>query len=176
MKSLSKKNIKKYLKEISVELSKEGLKGEILILGGAMMVLVFNARTSTKDVDAIFYPKVKIYELSKKITEKYGLPENWLNDSVKGFIKKTPLNKQLLIRFDNLLVYVPEPEYILAMKSISMRIGIESSDIEDLKFLINYLKLKSAKDIFKIIEKYYPQNQIPQKTYYAIEEILQKVL
>jgi hypothetical protein len=127
-------------------------------------------------VDAIFQPKSKIYELSKKIAHKHDLPEGWLNDSVNGFISSDSFNQKLLIKFNNLSVYLPEPEYLLAMKSISMRIGVESSDIADIKYLIKHLKLKKLEDIFDIIKKYYPQNQIPLKTYYALEEIFQKVL
>ncbi len=83
---------------------------------------------------------------------------------------------KLLFRFDHLSVYLPEPEYLLAMKSISMRIGVESADVDDVKYLIDFLKLEKIDDVFDIIKKYYPHNQIPQKTYYAIEEILQKIL
>jgi hypothetical protein len=176
MNTLSKENILKYLEELSEEIGKEGLKGEILVFGGAAMILAFNARPSTKDVDAIFQPKSKIYELSKKIAERHRLPENWLNDSVKGFIRSDLFDYKLFIRFENLSVYIPEPEYLLAMKSISMRIGVESSDINDIKYLIKHLKLKKTDDIFSIIKKYYPQDQIPQKTYYAMEEILQEIV
>jgi hypothetical protein len=176
MSTLSKEDILKYLQELSVEIGKEGLKGEILVFGGAAMVLAFNARPSTKDVDAVFQPKRKIYELSKKIAERNQLPEDWLNDSVKGFIRSDLFNYKLFIRFDNLSVYIPEPEYLLAMKSISMRIGVESLDIDDIKFLIDHLKLEKLDDIFDIIKKYYPRDQIPQKTYYAIEEIFQEIL
>lgn len=169
---LSKEQILKYLGILSDEIGKENLKGEILVFGGAAMVLAFNARPSTKDVDAIFQPKKRIYELSKKIAREYDLPEGWLNDSVKGFIA----NDSFGHKYDHLSVYMPEPEYLLAMKSISMRIGVESSDISDIKFLINYLRLRQLEDILDIVKKYYPKNQIPQKTYYALEEIFQSIL
>jgi hypothetical protein len=72
--------------------------------------------------------------------------------------------------------YVPDPEYLLAMKSISMRLGIESSDLEDIKSLIDYLKIEKLEDIFGLIKKYYVMEQIPLKTYYALEEIFQDIL
>lgn len=176
MNTISEKEILKYLKELSNKLGEKNLKGEILLFGGAAMVLAFNARPSTKDVDAIFHPKKEIYEISKEIARKYKLPEEWLNDSVKGFIKNTTFKQNFFIRFDNLSVFLPEPQYLLAMKCIAMRIGVESSDIDDIKFLIDHLKLKKTDDVFKIIRKYYPKNQIPQKTFYAIDEILQNIL
>lgn len=57
MSVLSKEQILKYLEILSDEIGKEDLKGEILVFGGAAMVLAFNARPSTKDIDAIFQPK-----------------------------------------------------------------------------------------------------------------------
>jgi len=75
MNTLSEKEILKYLRELSNKLGKKNLKGEILLFGGAAMVLAFNARPATKDVDAIFHPKNEIYEISKEIARKY-YPKN----------------------------------------------------------------------------------------------------
>lgn len=175
MKTLSKKQILQYLQVLSSEMERQNLKGEILLFGGAAMVLAFNARSSTKDVDAIFRPKKEIYAISKEIALKYYLPEGWLNDSVKGFITSDSFKQNLFIRYNNLSVYIPEPQYLLAMKCMSMRIGMESSDIDDIKTLLKYLKIKKTEEVFQLIEKYYPQNKIPQKTFYAIDEILKKL-
>ena len=176
MTTLSRKQILIYLAELSTEMEKQNLKGEILLFGGAAMVLAFNARSSTKDVDAIFRPKKEIYAISEKIAHKHHLPEGWLNDSVKGFITSNSFKQNLFIRHKNLSVYIPDPQYLLAMKCMSMRIGMESSDIDDIKTLLKHLKIKKAEAVFRLLEKYYPQNKIPQKTFYAIDEILKKLI
>lgn len=176
MTNLSKKQILQYLEELSVAMARKNLKGEILLFGGAAMVLAFNARPSTKDVDAVFLPKKEIYAISKEIANKHHLSEEWLNDSVKGFITSDSFQQNLFVRYSNLSVYIPEPQYLLAMKCMSMRIGVESSDIDDIKTLLEHLKIKKAEDVFKLIEKYYPQNKIPQKTFYAIDDILKKLI
>lgn len=176
MTCISKKQILRYLEELSLAMEKKGLKGEILLFGGAAMVLAFDARSSTKDVDAIFRPKKEIYAISKEIAGRHHLPEGWLNDSVKGFIRSDFFKQNLFIRYSNLSIYIPEPQYLLAMKCMSMRIGVESSDIDDIKTLLKYLKIKKAEAVFQLVEKYYPQNKIPQKTFYAIDEILKKLV
>ena len=79
----TRKKIIQLLKLLSQELEKRDLKGEILIVGGSAMVIAFKARIATKDVDAIFEPKSKIYDISKKIATNQDLPEDWLNDAVK---------------------------------------------------------------------------------------------
>jgi hypothetical protein len=58
------------------------------------------------------------------------------------------------------------------MKSISAR--WDTSDRDDVIFLIRHLKLKSHKEVFKIIEGFYPKSRIPPKTQFFIEEIFQE--
>lgn len=59
---------------------------------------------------------------------------------------------------------------MLAMKCISAR--WDSSDRDDVVFLIKLLKLTQPRDVFEIIEDYYPNNRIPPKTQFLIEEVL----
>jgi hypothetical protein len=55
---------------------------------------------------------------------------------------------------------------------MSLRLG-ESTDEDDILFLIKKLRLSSPLQVFKIVEKYYPRNQIPPKTQFAIEELFE---
>lgn len=49
---LSAEDIQKGFAALSAELERRGERGQIAIAGGAAMVLLFNARKTTKDVDA----------------------------------------------------------------------------------------------------------------------------
>ena len=164
--------IKFYMQKLSEILSKKGVQGEIVVYGGAAMVLVLNARPSTKDVDAIFAPKEIIYQAAKEMENSHGAPENWLNDAVKGFIGFREEHKPFW-DFPNLKVYTAIPEYLLAMKCISLRLGRGDTDLEDIRFLIDHLGLKSATEVFNLVEKYYPRNRISPKTQFAVEEIFE---
>ena len=44
------------LRRLSELLRERGVQGEICLFGGTAMVLAFNARERTKDVDAVFHP------------------------------------------------------------------------------------------------------------------------
>ena len=171
----TRRKIIQLLKLLSQELEKRELKGEILIVGGSAMVIAFKARITTKDIDAIFEPKSKIYEISKEIAKNQDLPEDWLNDAVKGFMSdKAEYNT--FLDLPALKVYIPIPGYLFAMKAISMRIMPESSDIEDLKLLIKIVKIKTVEEGIDIIKKYYPEKLIPQRTYYALDELINTAL
>jgi hypothetical protein len=159
--------ITKYLTELNDELRLENIKGEITIYGGAVMCLVYDARPATKDVDAIFKPSNEIRLLIERIAERNGLPPDWLNDGLKGYLVSHP--QRILLELSNLKVFVPEPDYMLAMKAMSAR--ADTYDQTDVRILIDVLGLKAPAEVFAILEKYYPRQQIKPATQYFIEEL-----
>jgi hypothetical protein len=166
---LNRDQIQYYLKCLEEELQAIGVKGEICLYGGAVMCLVYNARPSTKDVDAVFEPARMIRNAARKVAETYDLEEDWLNDGVKGFVVAHP--ERVLFNWPNLKVYTAEPDYLLAMKSLASR--VDATDKQDILFLIKELKLKSAEEVLKIIEEYYPHNRIKPATQFFIEELFE---
>ncbi|MDQ3332713.1 MAG: hypothetical protein M3552_19045 [Planctomycetota bacterium] len=53
------------------------------------MVLGFNARLSTRDVDALILAPSDIGRVRnwvKKVADEQGWPDDWLNDGAKGFL------------------------------------------------------------------------------------------
>lgn len=162
--------IKKLLLALNEELSKTDTKGEIGLCGGAVMCLVFHARKATKDIDGIFQPTQVIHKASEKVAKKFGLSKNWLNDAAKAYFYTDP-PRQSVMELSHLRIWAPSADYMLAMKCISAR--FDSHDQEDVKFLINHLNLKSVSEVFKVICRYYPEQQIPVKTKFFVEEICQ---
>jgi Nucleotidyltransferase of unknown function (DUF6036) len=49
------------LEALGEELTGEGVRGQIFIVGGAAMALAYSTRRVTKDIDAVFEPKRAIY-------------------------------------------------------------------------------------------------------------------
>ena len=84
--SLDKKLILRLFSELNQELEKKNIKGELYLLGGAVMCLQFNARPATMDVDAIYAPKIEIHRAAELISRTHDLHKDWLNDAVKGFL------------------------------------------------------------------------------------------
>ena len=97
------KEIEKYLLLLSDKLKAKGKVGELCIVGGAVMCLVFKARVSTNDIDGIFSPTSEIREAIKEIAKENQLPENWLNDGVKGFIQGDP-TREIIRDYSNLKI------------------------------------------------------------------------
>lgn len=156
------------LKCLNAKLDELGITGEIAIYGGAVMCLALNARGSTHDIDAIFHPKTDVAHAARLVGEELGLPEDWLNDGVKGFVSAN----EDLVFFDqqsNLHIYVASAQYMLAMKLLSCRLD-NQSEISDIRFLLRYCNVSSVSQAETIIYKYYPKNRVLPKTFYFLME------
>jgi hypothetical protein len=175
---LSRDDLVKAFQEMSDELGRRGVSGEVCILGGAVMVLAFAARVSTKDVDAVFQPVQIVREVARHVGESHGFPLNWLNDAAKAFVSaRHETIEGALPQFPNLRLLMPTAEYLLAMKCMASRIGSvegETHDVADIVFLIRRLKLPSARDVMDIVAAYYPKNRIPVKAQYLVEGLFEE--
>lgn len=176
--ALTREAILRALGSLSEELAREGLTGELCLFGGTVMVLAFTARVSTKDVDALFQPAPLIRELARRIGEEQGLPADWLNDGVKGYVStRHEATTGNLPQFPHLRLTMPVPEYLLAMKCMAARLGGttgERTDVPDIIFLIRHLRLSSAREVLDIVGLYYPANRIPVKTQYLVEGLFEE--
>lgn len=171
---MDRDEIELLLGRLSELLAQRGLVGEIALYGGAAMVLAHRARLATKDVDAVFVPKREVYQAAAEVAAACGVEADWLNDAVKGFLSDRN-EISLLLDLPGLKVFVASPEYLLAMKCMSMRLGKEETDLDDVKFLLNQLELRKAEDVLELVSRYYPEERIQPKTRFAIEELCQKL-
>jgi len=161
-----------YLEILGEELKKIDSQGEIILTGGAAMCLVHSARDMTKDIDALYEPKSEINRLTEKIAREYGLPENWLNDSVKGFVNDNVETEDFL-QLGNLKVSTVTPDYLLAMKLMSSR--VEGQDYNDITFLFQKLGIRTAGQAEAVIGRFFPMNRVLPKTRYVIEQCLEEL-
>ena len=173
MRALSTKDIRRLFELLDAELNKMGVKGELFLVGGAVMCLAHNARGSTRDIDAFFRPARQVREAALKVATQARVEPDWLNDAVKGFMSEAGKFTTFL-EMDHLRIMVAQPEYLLAMKCLSLRIGAEFHDENDVRFLLRYLNVESYERALEIITRFYPEERFPQKTLYALEELLRK--
>jgi hypothetical protein len=154
----------RYLGQISDELKARDVHGEIILTGGAAMRLVHVSQDMTKDIDALYEPKDDINFIVRNIAYDEELPEDWLNDSVKGFIEPNALS--------NLRVLTVSSAYFLAMKMMSSRFG--EKDKEDIQVLVKKLGKRTADEAIDNLLKFYPAKRIMTRTKYLIEEIMEE--
>jgi len=171
MPPLSAKDLRRLFGLLDEELAKAGTEGELFLVGGAVMCLAYAVRPSTEDVEALFRPAAAVREAAARVAGRAGLPADWLNDAVKGFLSERGEFRPWL-ELSHLRVMVAQPEYLLAMKCLALRIGAEFHDEDDIRYLLRHLGVTNYDKALEIVTRYYPLKRIPQKTLYALGELL----
>lgn len=112
---------------------------DVVVIGGAAMILHFGASRATRDVDIIVL-KGSVRQLRRAvatIAEEMGLPEDWINDGAKGFssvLAPDFLNRlqPLGYAFEHLNLYALGLPDQVVMKIV----GLRAQDLEDLALLL----------------------------------------
>jgi len=165
MKLLSRDDILRALQALASELASPT---EIIVGGGAALVLLYDARAATKDVDAFVLASTdpaSVREAARRVAQTLDLPENWLNDGAKGYLHGL-LPGEVLFQRAPLTVRSVAPRQLLAMKLSAWRDDI---DIADARLLLSKLA-GSSDEVWKQIEPYLvPGREL--KARYAFEDL-----
>lgn len=173
MPSLKSAQLRRLFELLNEELRAVDRTGELFIVGGAVMCLAYAARPSTHDVDALFRPAREVREAAARVAARAGIPADWLNDAVKGFLSERA-DFSPFLELDHLRVMLAQPTYMLAMKCLSLRIGAEFHDEDDIRYLLRHLDIVDYDQAVAVITRYYPLDRFPQKTLYALGELLSR--
>lgn len=98
---------------------------------------------------------------------------------MKGFLSHADAASRRLFRTypseaePGLRLYVASPEYLFAMKCMTMRIGgVEVTvDKSDILALAAAIGITTADRAIEIVASFYPQDRIPPKTRFGLEEM-----
>lgn len=132
------------------------------------MALCYSTRRVTRDIDAVFEPKLAIYEAAEKVAVDLGLPDDWLNDAVKSYLPGDDPHARAVPEVNGIEITTASPRYLLAMKLMAMRFG---EDDEDIQVLIRECKIQSAQEALALLECMYPAREPPLKTRLFLEEL-----
>lgn len=127
-KPFTKENLDQYLKELAKEYRKRSGKNtpaEIILIGGASVVINYGFREMTYDADAIITASSYMKDAINYVGDKYGLPNGWMNDDFKKTGSYTPGIAQYAEyykTFSNIVTFrTVSGEYLVAMKLKSGR-------------------------------------------------------
>jgi len=177
MTGIAKDLILRALRRLGELAHAEGITLELCLYGGTALMLAYDNRESTQDVDATINPKDIGLRLSKQVAQELDLEEKWLNDEVWRFFAPIGGRRKLPLEIPGLQLYVATASYLLAMKALACRRPGPSrrGDLHDLEFLIRKMEIKSVEDIQRHIDRYYPDDVPTDKQQEMLKEIIQKV-
>jgi hypothetical protein len=154
--------------ELSDRLANVGEHAQLFVVGGAAMALAYDGSRVTRDVDALFEPTGAVRQVAAEMSGPHGLEPDWLNDAVKGFLPGDVHDTRVVFESENLLVQVPPPEYLLAMKMHAAR---DDRDLDDAATLFNAAGLTTADQGRELLESTYPETQLLPRHQYLPDEV-----
>jgi len=137
---LTADEVRELLSELGHRLQAKGVKATIYVVGGAAIALELDARRITADVDAIFHPEATVRAEAELLATERGLPTDWLNNSVAGFVPGGD-EGAVPLEIEGVAVTAGSPEHLLAMKMAAYRPGKDQTDLE---LLFDHLGVTSA--------------------------------
>ena len=111
------------------------------------MVLAFQTRASTRDVDVFIRSPHEariVRELAKQVARERDWEEDWLNDAAKGYLVGVS-EGMVLFEAQGIQARAPALEQMLAMKLSAWR---DDVDIADARRLLQELASGMGKDYF----------------------------
>ncbi len=177
LKLLTKQEIERALGRLSELAASEGVRLEMTLYGGAVMLLAYNARAVTKDIDAIVHPPEVARRLIARVGKERGLHEGWLNDDVKQFVSEREAKNELVIATispTGLHVTRPTEKYLLAMKVMACRKPLPgyAGDYLDIEILLRVTKLKTIAQVQTVIDTFFPDTVLPASVQAVLRDLL----
>jgi hypothetical protein len=153
-------NIDHYLYLVAKEykkINRADPEAEIIVVGGASMIINYNFRDSTTDIDSIIRASSSMKEVINRVGDENGLQTGWLNDDFRNtasYSHKLIEYSHFYKRFCNCLnVRTVSDEYILAMKVKSAR--IYKHDLSDIIGIIKEHQEMNKELTFRLVNEAY---------------------
>ena len=171
---LNRKSIEQAFDLVGKKAGEREIEIEIAVFGGSCLILASDIREASGDVDAVINERSRktAYEIIDEVATELGLPQRWLNEGVKRSAPPKgepapPLNFFGDYPRDNsgpagLKVFLPTPEYMLAMKLLANRgggldeKGKTQTDNDDVLGLMRLTGITSQDDLVGLMEGFYP--------------------
>lgn len=164
---LTRRRILDALGRVGDELARHGVVGEIHLVGGAVLIVEYDARDATRDLDAVeLRPHTTVLEAAWKVARDLGLPRSWLNDQASAFApREADWRRSDVFDHPNLRLYAIEAGQLLAMKALAGR----PIDVGDLRFLVGHLGLVSIDDALALVARHFPDDELGDRQRVVLE-------
>ena len=176
--AMDKVELEKALTRLGQILRERRVAGEVAVFGGAAIVLGFDFRDATQDVDAmITQGHGQVVKAQQEVGAELGLPPNWLNEQGTSYLsqyndfeifKTYPSEGQFGLR-----VLMATPQYLLAMKLLSFR--AYGHDVHDIIQLARRLGCTTSENLLDLVKHYYPDEQVLPEMTLQIQSIARQI-
>jgi len=161
-------DVRELCQQLSERFAVHGIRAQLFVVGGAAMALAYDQDRLTRDVDALFAPATEVRMIAAEIGAENGLAPDWLNDAVKGFLPGNDDDPRTVFESASLLVRVPSPEYLLALKLHASR---DVHDLDDAAVLFDRVGYTTPEQAIELLERTYASAQLLPRHWYVADDV-----
>jgi len=164
---LDRAAIEDAFRRLGDRLARRGVVADLYVFDGAAMALAYDARRSTRDIDAVFQPHGVVLDEARAVADELGLPQWWLNEQASAYVAPGgDTNAPRVFDHPGLRVSAASPEHLLAMKVLAAR----RRDADDIRFLVKHLNLTTADDVLALCAEIFPDEDVPARARLVLED------
>ena len=183
-KPFTKENLDSYLRELAKEFRKKNgnkMSAEIILIGGASILINYGFREMTYDMDAIIKSSGAMKEAINTVGDRLELPVGWLNTdfaNTKSYTPRLVEYSKYYKTFANILqVRTVSAEYLVAMKLMAGR--QYKNDLSDIVGILIEQEERKKPLSFEVIQKaivdlYDSYDNVPEDSRVFMEAIYNK--
>lgn len=183
-KPFTKENLDSYLRELAKEFRKKNgnkMSAEIILIGGASILINYGFREMTYDMDAIIKSSGAMKEAINTVGDRLELPVGWLNTdfaNTKSYTPRLVEYSKYYKTFANILqVRTVSAEYLVAMKLMAGR--QYKNDLSDIVGILIEQEERKEPLSFEVIQKaivdlYDSYDKVPEDSRVFMEAIYNK--
>lgn len=150
----TREDVEEGLRRLGELAQAKGLQVEVALVRGAVMVLRFDTRPSTRDVDAVILAPDEariVRDLARRVAEEHDWPEDRLNDGAKGYLVGISEGPRVF-QAPGIEARAPSMEQWLAMQLSTWRDDVDISDARRLMREVS--KGRKSDEVWKNPEPY----------------------
>lgn len=177
---LTREKIEILFCDLADRLMQENKVVDVAVYGGSALVLQFDFRKDTHDLDITAGDDAyALKTMSMDVGLQHNLEPGWFSDGVEifksdkealRFYKAYPSNEHQSLR-----IFTASPEYLLAMKILSMREPWNAPDMLDVQNLVKVMGIKTPEAAMEVVQRFYPGKTIPRKNQLFLQDIFDEM-
>ena len=183
-KPFTKENLDGYLRELAKEFRKKNgnkMSAEIILIGGASILINYGFRDMTYDMDAIIKSSGAMKDAINTVGDRLELPVGWLNTdfaNTKSYTPRLVEYSKYYKTFANILqVRTVSAEYLVAMKLMAGR--QYKNDLSDIVGILIEQEERKKPLSFEVVQKaivdlYNSYDKIPEDSRAFMEAVYNK--
>jgi hypothetical protein len=178
------------------ELRRAGLSAELCTVGERVLTVAYTAEPDTRSISALFQPPDRLRDAidasvtaegvvatgeavpgEAKVPAKEAARReegaNWLARLARPDKAGVPeADPTAFVELSNVRVYGARPDYVLAVKCASLRLGRDAHTERDILYLLRYMGVGSTNEALAIVGRFFTQRQQPV----GLEEVLDRAI